>query len=132
MKYFTNKWERKVRDYCDSQYELIIPVAGDINFYYKCHLIATHHAIKNDDEKIALVVYRDKDNLLPCVHFINYDGKNYIDNTIGHWVEKHEYRFVRWIGKDEFFKTPQILTDTKTFFINMGSFMGKTFGDIHN
>lgn len=37
MKYFTNKWQNKVRDDCDSQYELIKVLPGEINLYYKCH-----------------------------------------------------------------------------------------------
>jgi len=131
-KYFTNKWERKVRDFCDSQYEIIDVKAGDIHYNYKCHLNATHYAIRNSDEKLALVVYRENEKLLPCVHFINYHDNKFIDNTIGEWCVKFEYRFIRWVPKEEFFSTPNILDDTQKVFRDMTVFPQKVFGDINN
>ena len=129
---FRNRWERRVRDYCDSQYELIAVTSGDINFYYKCHLISTHYAINEGHEKLALIVSRDKKNLLPVVHFVNYDGEKFIDNSLGCWSRDQEYRFIRWVGKDEFWDTPTILTDTKKFFSNMASVFVKKFWNISN
>lgn len=132
MKYFTNKWDRKVRDYCDSQYELIEVEPGDLNHYYKCHLVATDVAIKRNHDKLALVTYRYDGSLLPYVHFINYDGDRFIDNSMGVWSEKYEYRFIRWVPEAEFYDTVNILSDTQKVFTNMAGWLTKLFGEIGN
>ena len=132
MGYFTDKWELKVRDYCDSQYELIQVLPGDFNFYHKCHLVATHYAVKNKDEKLALVMYRPTNSTKPLVHFINYDGKDFVDNTVGVWSNTYEYRFIRWVDRAEDRNTPQILVDTHKFFLNMATFMERLFGKLSN
>lgn len=118
----SNKWEKKVRDYCDGQYQIIDVLPGEINYYYKCQLIATHYAVKNGHKKLALVMYREESSYLPCVHFLNFDGVNFIDNTIGEWSKTHEYRFIRWVSEKEFFSTGNILTDNHKFLDDMGGF----------
>lgn len=119
-----------MRDYVDSQYEMIEVVSGEIHYNYKCHLNSTHHAIKNKDEKLALVMYREKDTQLPCVHFVNYTKGKFVDNTIGNWSERFEYRFIRWVPESEFYSTPHILVDTQKVFKDMATFWQKYFGDI--
>ncbi|MCK5604908.1 hypothetical protein KAR91_23665 [Candidatus Pacearchaeota archaeon] len=128
----TIKWQRKVRDFCDSQYQKIEVTPGEINCYSKCQLVATHYAIKNKHKKLALGIYRNGTNLLPMVHFLNHDGNEFIDNSIGHWCKNHEYRFIRWVDEKEFFDTPTILTDTKRFFSDMASGFAKKFGNVGN
>ena len=132
MKYFTKKWKNKVRYYCDSQYELIKVKPGYFNLYRRYHLVSTHFAVQYDHDHLALVVYRDKNNLLPIVHFINYDGENFIDNSEGHWSSCNEYRFIRFVSKNEFYSTVQILNDTKKFFSDMATFPQRWFGDNTN
>jgi len=130
--YFTKKWEQKVRDHCDSQYERIQVKPGDLHLYWKCHYVATHYAIENDHEKLALVTQREKQHTLPVIHFVNFDGKDFIDNSMGHWVNSYEYRFVRWVPKEEFYDTVYILGDTKKFFQKMATFFQRRFGDTEN
>jgi len=131
--YFSKKWRKIVRNYCDGQYQVIDKVLpGDINYYQKCQLVATHYAIKEDHQKIALVVYRERNTYLPLVHLINFNGLDFIDNSIGEWSQLHEYRFIRWINKKEFFSTQDILSDTHEFFSSMGGFFTRTIGDNTN
>jgi hypothetical protein len=132
MNGFTKRWENKVRDYCDSQYEIIDVVAGDIHYNYKCHLNATHYAIENSDKKYAMVVYRQNNAQLPSVHFINYHEDTFIDNTIGHWCIQYEYRFIRWIPEKEFYDAVHLLRDTKKFFSDMATPLQKLYGEIDN
>ncbi len=130
--HLTGKWQKLVRDYCDSTYELIEVEAGDIHYNYKCHLNATHYALKNDDEKLVLCTYRQGDKLIPCVHFINYHDGKYIDNTIGEWASATEYRFIGFVSKKEFYDTPLILQDTQNKFKRMATPLQRLCGTIKN
>lgn len=123
----TVKWERKVRDYCDSQYKIIDVLPGEINYYLKCHMVATHYAVENNHDELALVVYRGKSDLKFCVHFVNFTGVDFVDNSIGVWAEKTEYRLIRMVHKDEFFNTTNILIDTQSLFKNMAGFWTRKF-----
>ena len=127
MGFFSKRWQKKVRDFCDGQYEVIEVIPGEINFYYKCHIVAVHYAYKHNQKKIALVVYREKDSYLPRVHFINYykTDKEYVDNTMGYWAKHHEYRFIRWVPESEFPKVMNILDDTQKFFNSMSFHKGE-------
>lgn len=128
----TNKWVDRIRKYCESQYKKINVIPGDCHFNYRCHKEAVHYALKNNDKKIALVVYRNFKESLPCVHFLNYHDKKFVDNTIGYWCNMHEYRFIRWIPVEEFWDATSILADTKQFFRNMATPLEKLLGDIDN
>lgn len=127
MKKVQEKFNRKIRDFCDSQYKLINVEPGELNFYYKCHLTSTHYAIKNGDKKLALVMYRDKKSMRPCVHFVNYTNKKFVDNSLGNWSSQYEYRFIRWVAKEEFFDVDNILGDTQKFFKNKANLIEKLF-----
>jgi hypothetical protein len=103
-----------------------------LHFNYRCHFNAVHYAKKNNDEKIALVTYREEGDTLPCVHFVNYHGEKFIDNTLGFWACKCEYRFIRWVNECEFLDISDVLNDTKRMFKEMGRPLERLFGDLSN
>ena len=129
INYFTRRFRNKIKDFCNVNYEKIDVLPGDINFYYKCHLVSSHHAIASKHEKTALVIHESNNNGLSIVHFVNYDGNNFIDNTLGCWTVENEYRFIRWVHKDEFLKVQNILADTQNMFATKATFLEKLFAD---
>ena len=129
MKYFTNKFENLIREYIDSAYKRINVFPGKLHFNYKCHLNAVHYAIKKKDKKIALVTYRERQTKQPYVHFVNYHKGKFIDNTVGYWAFSYEYRFIRWVGVNEFDNAVDVLLDTQEFFKNKATFLQKLFAD---
>lgn len=130
IEYFTDKFRNKIKSFIKANYEPITVKSGDINFYYKCHLVATHYAERLGHNRIALVLYEESDTNWPIVHMVNYDGKFFIDNCLGEWVKNWEFRFIRWISKDEFFNTPSILRETQKTFSEKASFFERLFANI--
>ena len=132
MKYYTEKfwqriWQEIYRDCKDIKVN-----AGELRFNYKCHVNAWHHALKEDHEEIAAVFYQMPDTLRPSIHFVNYDGENYIDNTIGYLAESTSYYLIRMIPKIEFEKNQpwDYLQKFKEYYQSKATFMQRTFGDL--
>jgi hypothetical protein len=119
-----------MRDHIDSAYEKIDVVGGKLQYNYKCHLNAVHYAMKRGDKKVALVMYLPKGSTLPVVHFVNYHKGKFIDNTVGFWACDYQYRFVRWVHRNEFRDITTVLKDTKRFFTDQATPLEKAFGDI--
>ena len=112
--------------------ETIKPIAGKCRFNFKCHVNAFHEAITNDHDSIALVWYQMPGDVTPAIHFVNYDGENYVDNTIGYLAEKSSYYLIRMIPKSEFENEMpwDYLIKAKESYQNKASFLERTFGDL--
>ena len=128
-KYFTKKFKEKIIHYMMNNYKKIDVEPGAINYYLKCHLVSTHYAIKNGDKELALVLSLNKNNNWPVVHFINYNGNNFIDNSYGHLNLIYDYYLIKMITKDQFFNTSNILIRYQKKFSNMSNFLEKIFAD---
>lgn len=88
---------------------------------------AVHEAIRKKQNKVAMVVYMDNSKIDPIIHFINYDGKIFIDNTLGEWSQKHEYYLIRFIGKEDFWNINYIFTSySKTIRKNLSLWLRLT------
>jgi len=99
MKYFNRKAEKLWKEKVLAELPKIKVKGGQCRYNFRCHNNAIHDAVKNKDEKVAVVIYFDNGTIL---HFVNFHKNEYIDNTLGFWTEKHDYYFLRWIGKDQF------------------------------
>ena len=85
--------------------------AGLLRYNYMCHFNATHDAINNFDNRIALCVVIDN-NRLPVIHFINVgDDNTFVDNTYGHWNTLYRYYLIKYIDKPDFFDVDKIFLD---------------------
>ena len=109
MKYFDKKAERIWLDYIITNLDIIEVVPGKCRYNYECHRNTIHEACVKDEEKIAVVftVNRNEQSL----HYVNYDGKKYIDNTLGVWSGEFEYYLVRYITKSQFFSNGLLIFD---------------------
>lgn len=97
---FNNKADKIILNKIVSEHNRIYPKAGVCRFNFRCFNNAVHDAIKDNQEQIAMVVYFDSNT--PIVHFINYDGEDYIDNTLGEWVTQYEVYLIRYLDKCDF------------------------------
>ncbi len=97
-------WEDKkntiLGNYADSNYQVINVKAGKCRYNFRCQFNAIHEAWRKGHKQIAMCVYFDDGK--PIVHFINYDGKKFVDNTLGEWSRELEYHLVRFINESEF------------------------------
>lgn len=107
---FEDKKNKIFQSYVDGTFKMIEVKPGKCRYNFRCHLNSVHEAMKHNHDKIAMVVYFVKGND-PIVHFINYNGKKFVDNTLGQWTTFNEYHFVRWISKDEFSRVNTIFTN---------------------
>lgn len=96
----------KIQECVVAKFSKIKVKPGVATINYKCQLNAVHHAIENRDSKIAITIYFDK--AYPIIHFVNYHNGQYIDNTWGHWSSQHEYFFIKFIDKEDFFAIDSI------------------------
>lgn len=99
---FNNKRVRKkIERYVLKHYEPIEVKGGLCKWNFRCHNNAVHEAVVNNQEKIAMCVYFDES--YPIIHFLNYNGTDFVDNTLGVWANEFDYYFVEWIEKEDFF-----------------------------
>lgn len=84
--------------------------AGKCRYNFRCQMNAVHEAVRNKQSKIAMVVYMANCKVDPIIHFVNYDGKKFIDNTLGEWSQNHEYYLIRFITKKDFWNINFIFT----------------------
>jgi len=124
-----DKYYSRIKDEINVLYPEIKCIAGEIRFNYKCHLNSVHEAVKNNHKEIALVI-QTENGCDPIIHFVNYDGKQYIDNTWGYWTKVCKYNLIRKVPKREFDEVSRILGDTKKYFKNKATFFEKLFHDL--
>jgi myo-inositol-1-phosphate synthase len=104
MKFIENIVAAKQLDYVNKVYNRVEVIPGVGMFNQRCHLNAVDHALKNKQEKIALVIYMNKRTKEPFIHFVNVtEGGVLVDNTKGEWSSQYDYWMVRYLSKKEFF-----------------------------
>lgn len=101
--------QQVIYDHIISKYNRIKVNPGKCRYNFKCQMNAVHEAKKHKHKKIAMCVYMD-DGTYPIIHFINYNKKVFIDNTLGEWSSKHDYYFIRWIDDRDMFYVDTIFT----------------------
>lgn len=132
IKYFRKTYHKKIRDYSDVNYQIIDVAPGECHYNYKCHMNAVHIAWRDEHPQIAMVTYRAKGTMRPCVHFVNFVDGKFIDNTIGEWSRRYEYRLMRMVSDAEFEDVDTLLGDAKTFFRNLSSPLERLFGVVED
>jgi len=105
--------------------------SGKCRYNYKCHMNAVHEAVKNKHSKLAMVVYMDEGKVNPIIHFLNFDGENYIDNTLGEWTQRNEYYLIRYIGEEDFWNIGYIFTSYRETIKNNRSWWLKLTSDVN-
>jgi hypothetical protein len=125
-----DNYERRIKQFIKTSYKKIQCTAGEIRFNYRCHLNAVHEATKKGHKEIALVIQIES-NGWPIIHFVNYDGKKYIDNTWGYWTKHCDYYLIRKVSKIEFDEVSNILYDTQQHFKNKATFFEKLFHNVN-
>lgn len=101
MEFFDSKARRIWREKVISSCEKISEIKGwECRYNFQCHCNAIHDAVKNKDEKVAIVFYIHWENAI--LHFINYRKWEFIDNTLWYWCEFYDYYFYKWLNKDDF------------------------------
>lgn len=103
-----HKAQKEMRDHVLATYKTIKVKSGKCRYNFRCQMNAVHEASKHKHKKIAMCVYIDDGH--PIIHFINYDGKKFIDNTLGEWSSFNKYYFVKWIDENDFYNVNTIFT----------------------
>ena len=117
MEYNNHKAHREILKHIVSKYNKIEVKAGKCKWNYQCHRNSVHFAKKNKHKKLAMVVYVEDG--YPIVHFVNYNKKQFVDNTLGEWTPQFDYYFIKWIKKEDYF-------DIFTVFNAFKAELGKT------
>lgn len=106
MKLLNNKASKFFVNFTKANYERIDVKSGACRFNFRCQMNAAHDAFDKKQKKFAMTIYIDEGQ--PIIHFVNFDGKIYIDNTLGHWSKFNKYYFVKWINEPEFWIVDEI------------------------
>lgn len=101
--------QQVIYDHIISKYNTIEVKAGKCRFNYKCQMNAVSEAKKHKHKKIAMCIYMDG-GIYPIIHFINYKGGVFVDNTLGEWSSRHKYYFIRWIEDEDMWDVDIIFT----------------------
>ena len=104
------KLDVKFHDRIVSTKDKIEVKPGKCRYNFKCHMNAVHSATKKNETYLAMVVYMHNRKKDPIIHFINFDGKSFTDNTLGIWSVKHDYYLVRLIHKKDYMDIEKIFT----------------------
>ena len=115
MKNKENLLSEKTRQYAQTNLELLDKkrfIIGDYMGNYKCHFNAVHRATIDKKLDVILVLTFSGDGQ-PIIHFINTQGKKYIDNTWGYQYEWSDYYLLKEISKEEFSVVGHILHDAR-------------------
>lgn len=99
MTYNNYKAQKEICNHIISKYNKIEVKPGKCRFNYQCHRNSVHTAKKHNHKKLAMVVYIEDG--YPIVHFINYNKKQFIDNTLGEWSSQVYFYFVKWIKSED-------------------------------
>lgn len=100
--------QQQIYDHIISKYNTIEVKAGKCRFNRKCQMNSVHEAKKNKHKKIAMCIYMDGG--YPIIHFINYNKKIFVDNTLGEWSTRYNYYFIRWIKDEDMWDVDVIFT----------------------
>jgi hypothetical protein len=109
MKLLNQKVKDIYRDMVIARYEKMEVTPGHLRWNFRCQVNSVHDALTVGENMIAMCFCIDGDGD-PVIHFINIHGTKYVDNTLGQWCAKHDYYFVRNIGKEEFFDVNRIFS----------------------
>lgn len=112
MKFNNQKATNKITQYARTK-EKISVYSGKLRWNQKCHLNSIHEAWRKHQNRVALVIQIEDDWC--CIHFLNYDGVKFIDNTLGEWSRCYEYRFIKWIEEDEFHNISGIFSEYRKY-----------------
>lgn len=131
MMTFNNKKVSKLfYDEIISTKERIEVKPGKCRYNFRCQMNATHEAVRNNHESIAMVVYMDDKEVSPIIHFINYYNGEYIDNTLGEWSSRHEYYLIRHISPKDFFNIDFIFSSYRQTIQNKLSWWLRNTSDV--
>jgi len=100
MKYFNNKAEKLWKNKVIAECEKIKVIPGKCRFNFRCHNNTIHDAVKNNDDKAAVVFYLSSEGTI--LHYVNFHKGKFIDNTLGFWCSTYDYYFYKWINKEQF------------------------------
>ena len=84
-------------------YKITKVVNGECPYNYKCHIVSVQNAIKNKGWKIYGIYQVAKDDKYIITHFVNHNGKNYIEMT--EWwvgITFYDYYVVKEFKIEEF------------------------------
>jgi hypothetical protein len=122
---YKEKIYKNVREYCSSNYQYIDSKEfqlGDNPFNRRCHLNSVQKIKEGKAKEVYLCVAWDKDDKIPCVHFINkLDNDKWQDNTWGWLYERNIYYIIKKISEQEYEYIWDILNDTKKSLTKLNS-----------
>lgn len=129
--HFTRRYKDRIENEITTLFPQIKVEPGACRINYECHNNAYHEAKKTENEGIAMVWYYFQ-NSGPCIHFVNTDGKTYVDNTLGNTNDRAEYYLIRHIPRYEMDLHPvgSFLHSAKSNYIYKATFTEKLFGRI--
>ncbi len=107
--YFDKFARKEIIKHTIANYNRIEVTAGKLRYNHQCHMNSVHEAKKHKHKKLAMCIYFDGD--YPIIHFINYDGKKFICNTLGEWINCYDFYFVRWIKDKDMWNINDIFTN---------------------
>jgi hypothetical protein len=84
---------------------------GIWNPNFLCHVNSVHKALELDEDKVAVTICFNKNNLF--LHFINTQGGQFVDNTLGDVSKQFSYLLVRFVYKKDFLTINKIFTSLK-------------------
>ena len=104
IRLLNKKAEREIYNLARIKYDKIEVFPGEGGFTGRCQHVAAHHATKNADKSIAVVLYANKGSQELFLHVINYCNKKkkYVDNSLGHWTGQFDYYLVKTVSEDFF------------------------------
>lgn len=118
MGYFENKAKKIVLDYTISHFELKKNItAGVCRYNYRCFRNAVHDAWTDKQKQIG--IFMCEADGWPYIHFCNYDGKKFIDNTLGEWHRENKYYLIRLINEEEFANIYDIFDKSIKFYMSI-------------
>lgn len=136
-KRYKKRIKLKIEDYCNVNYNIVPKsemLLGKGLFNNKCQWNAVQRVKDGKCQEVYLCVCIS-DTEFPIIHFINKKDDKYIDNTLGFKYEEYRYYIIRKIDESEYFKTNEILCDTKKMFLGLysNSILNKLYSvDEHN
>jgi hypothetical protein len=122
---YKDKIYKNIREYCKTHYQLLNPIEfelGDNLFNRRCHLNAVQKIKEGKATEVYLCIAWDKDDKLPCIHFINkLENSKWQDNTWGWLYERNEYYIIRKVNINEYDYIWNVLNDAKRSILQLNS-----------
>ena len=103
---------------------------GKCRFNFKCHHNAYHEAYVNDHDDLVACWYKIRGYKRPSIHFVNWDGTKYVDNSIGYLAEHTDYYRIRTFSVNELRgeDMDNVLMELKEAYQCQATFFQKLFG----